>query len=82
MASTHRYTFPALAALLYTTLLGPAFHHLWIYAGSGNANFFYAITLVWALALLILMTDAVYSVLRDEWETERPEGKGKEVRQI
>ncbi|KAI7280013.1 GPI transamidase-like protein component PIG-U [Hortaea werneckii] len=82
LASTHRYTFPALAALLYTTLLGPAFHHLWIYAGSGNANFFYAITLVWALALLILMTDTVYSVLRDEWETERPEGKGKEVRQI
>ena len=82
MCSTHRYTFPALAALLYTSLLGPAFHHLWIYAGSGNANFFYAITLVWSLALLILLTDMVYAALRDEWEAERPEGKGKEVRQI
>ncbi|KJX99706.1 putative gpi transamidase component pig-u protein [Zymoseptoria brevis] len=82
LCSTHRYTFPALAALLYATLLGPAFHHLWIYAGSGNANFFYAITLVWSLALLILLTDTVYAVLRDEWETERPEGKGKEIRQI
>lgn len=82
LCSTHRYTFPALAALLYATLLGPAFHHLWIYAGSGNANFFYAITLVWSLAILILLTDAVYAVLRDEWEFERPEGKGKEVRQI
>ncbi|KAK4507630.1 hypothetical protein PRZ48_001365 [Zasmidium cellare] len=82
VCSTHRYTFPALAALLYTSLLGPAFHHLWIYAGSGNANFFYAITLVWSLALLILLTDMVYAALRDEWEAERPEGKGKEVRQI
>jgi GPI-anchor transamidase subunit U len=63
-------------------LLGPAFHHLWIYAGSGNANFFYAITLVWNLALLILLTDTLYSALRDEWECERPEAKGKEVRQI
>jgi len=82
LCSTYRYTFPALAALLYGTLLGPAFHHLWIYAGSGNANFFYAITLVWSLALLILLTDTIYAVLRDEWEVERPEGKGKEIRQI
>ncbi|KAH9843258.1 Phosphatidylinositol glycan anchor biosynthesis class U protein [Teratosphaeria destructans] len=82
LSSSHRYTFPALATLLYTTLLGPAFHHLWIYAGSGNANFFYAITLVWSLALLVLLTDTVYSVLRDEWESERPEAKGKYVRQI
>lgn len=82
VSSMHRYTFPAVATLLYSTLLGPAFHHLWIYAGSGNANFFYAITLVWSLALLILETDTVYAALRDEWEAERPEGKGKEVRQI
>ena len=82
VTALHRYTFPAVAALLYTSLLGPAFHHLWIYAGSGNANFFYAITLVWSLALLILLTDTVYAALRDEWESERPEGRGKEVRQV
>ncbi|TKA70791.1 hypothetical protein B0A55_06905 [Friedmanniomyces simplex] len=82
LTSLHRYTFPAIATLLYSTLLGPAFHHLWIYAGSGNANFFYAITLVWSLALLILLTDTVYAALRDEWEAERPEGKGKEIRQM
>ncbi|KAK5171841.1 uncharacterized protein LTR77_003477 [Saxophila tyrrhenica] len=82
LSSTHRYTFPAIAALLYCMLLGPAFHHLWIYAGSGNANFFYAITLVWNLALLIILTDTLYAVLRDEWEAERPEGVGKEIKQI
>jgi phosphatidylinositol glycan class U len=82
VSSTHRYPFPALAALLYATLLGPAFHYLWLYAGSGNANFFYAITLVWNLALLILETDFVYACLRDEWEADRPGVVGKVARQI
>ncbi|KAK5132084.1 hypothetical protein LTR08_000334 [Meristemomyces frigidus] len=94
-SSTHRQTFPALSALLYTTLLAPAFHHLWLAAGSGNANFFYAITLAWSLALLVLLTDTVYAVLRDEWEAERTGGRdgggggvrgeevrGRDVRQI
>lgn len=77
-----RYTFLALSTILYATLLGPAFYYLWIYAGSGNANFFYAITLVWSLGLSILVADALFAVLRDEWEVERPEMRGKEIRQI
>lgn len=81
-ATVTRYTFPALSALLYTTLLGPAFYYLWIYAGSGNANFFYAITLVWSLALSVIVADLLYAILRDEWEVERPEMKGKEVSRI
>jgi phosphatidylinositol glycan class U len=77
-----RYAFPAISALIYTTLLGPAFYYLWVYAGSGNANFFYAITLVWSLALSVILADMVYALIRDEWEKERPEMKGKEARQI
>lgn len=77
-----RYTFLALSTVLYATLLGPAFYYLWIYAGSGNANFFYAITLVWSLGLSVLVADALFAVLRDEWEVERPEMKGKEIVQI
>ncbi|EHY52245.1 hypothetical protein HRR83_003189 [Exophiala dermatitidis] len=77
-----RYTFIAASVLLYSTLLGPAFYHLWIYSGSGNANFFYAITLVWSLGLTILVGDTLYAVLRDEFEIERPEMRGKPVRQI
>lgn len=77
-----RYTFLATSVLLYATLLGPAFYHLWIYAGSGNANFFYAITLVWSLGLTMIVADSLYAVLRDEWEVERPEMKGKDVKQI
>ncbi|KAK5992700.1 Phosphatidylinositol glycan anchor biosynthesis class U protein [Cladobotryum mycophilum] len=77
-----RYTYVASSILLYATFLGPAFYHLWIYAGSGNANFFYAITLVWSLGQSLLVTDLTFAVLRDEWEVERPDMVGKEVRQI
>ena len=77
-----RYTFPATATVLYATLLGPAFYYLWIYAGSGNANFFYAITLVWSLGLTVILTDSLFAVLRDEIESERPELKGKDIRTI
>lgn len=77
-----RYGFVACSTLLYAICLGPAFYHLWIYAGSGNANFFYAITLVWSLAQSLLVTDLAFAVLRDEWEQERPEMVGKDVKQI
>ncbi|KAF2691983.1 PIG-U-domain-containing protein [Lentithecium fluviatile CBS 122367] len=77
-----RYTFLALATILYATFLGPAFYHLWIYAGSGNANFFYAITLVWSLGLSIIVGDSLYAALRDELDVERPELRGKEVKRI
>ncbi|CAK7226960.1 hypothetical protein SCUCBS95973_006374 [Sporothrix curviconia] len=77
-----RYTFVVAATIMYATFLGPAFYHLWIYAGSGNANFFYAITLVWSLGQSLLVSDLAFAVLRDEWEVERPEMVGKEVRQL
>jgi phosphatidylinositol glycan class U len=77
-----RYPFVASSALLYATLLGPAFYHLWIYAGSGNANFFYAITLVWSLGLSIVLADSIFAALREEWELENPEMRGKDAKQV
>ncbi|KAL4910930.1 hypothetical protein BDW74DRAFT_142099 [Aspergillus multicolor] len=77
-----RYTFFSVSALLYASLLGPAFYHLWIYAGSGNANFFYAITLVWSLGLSLTLADTIFAALRDEWEQENPDKRGKTVKQV
>jgi len=77
-----KYTFVESSIILYATFLGPAFYYLWIYAGSGNANFFYAITLVWSLGWSLLLADVLFAVLRDEWEVERPEMKGKEAIQL
>ncbi|KAI1436851.1 GPI transamidase subunit PIG-U [Xylaria sp. CBS 124048] len=77
-----RYSFFAASTILYSSFLGPAFYYLWIFSGSGNANFFYAITLVWSLGQSLLVSDLTFAILRDEWEVERPEMAGKEVRQI
>ena len=80
-----KYVFLSFSMLAYATFLGPAFLHLWLYAGSGNANFFYAITLVYSLAQVILVGDALHATLQAEWETS-PEGqipqKGERAVQI
>ncbi|KAL4954749.1 GPI transamidase subunit PIG-U [Aspergillus filifer] len=77
-----RYSFFSVSAILYASLLGPAFYHLWIYAGSGNANFFYAITLVWSLGLSLVIADTIFAALRDEWEQENPDKRGQTVKQV
>lgn len=61
-----RYTFFAASTILYSSFLGPAFYYLWIYAGSGNANFFYAITLVWSLGQSLLVSDLTFAILREK----------------
>ena len=44
--------------LLFSAVLAPVLYHLWVYAGSGNANFFYASTLAFNLAQV-----GLYSIL-------------------
>lgn len=58
------YPIPVALILLYTSVLGPTFYHLWIDLGSGNSNFFYAITLVHAAGLTIALGDTVWANLR------------------
>lgn len=60
-------------ALLYASFLGPLFFHLWIYASSGNANFFYAITLVWAYFHMSFLLDVVGGYIRKDWDIKHPE---------
>jgi phosphatidylinositol glycan class U len=60
-------------ALLYASFLGPLFFNLWIYASSGNANFFYAITLVWAYFHMSFLLEVIGGYLRREWDGKYPE---------
>ncbi|CAG8590994.1 993_t:CDS:2 [Paraglomus brasilianum] len=76
-----RYSFLITNIFLYSSLLAPIFYHLWIYAGSGNANFFYAITLVYSIGNIVLLVDATYAMLRREFDVRNPELKGREVTQ-
>ena len=42
---------------MYVAVLAPILYHLWIFTGTANANFFYAITLVYALGQIILIVE-------------------------
>lgn len=67
---TYRYMRNVLlimAMLLFTSVLGPGMWHLWVYAGSGNSNFFYAVTLAYCTAQIFLLSDVLYAHLRYEY---------------
>ena len=49
---------------LHASLLLPLFKSLWLDQGTGNANFFYASTLVFGLANGAAVIDCVYAGLR------------------
>lgn len=72
-----KYSLPVGFALLYSVALAPTFYHLWIYLGSGNSNFFYAITLVYALGITIAISDTMWAALRLEYDG----GKNAQVSQ-
>lgn len=67
-----KHSFFALNCMIYATVLGPLFYNLWVLAGAGNANFFYAITLLFSLAQIILVVDLLFGMLLREWERTHP----------
>ncbi|KAK9899723.1 PIG-U-domain-containing protein [Cystobasidium minutum MCA 4210] len=89
LAPHMRHPLFTIMAHLYTLLLLPIFHYLWLYAGSGNSNFYYASTLVWALANGLGVMDTLsagvkrrflwelkqegHEALQEDWETPNKE---------
>ncbi|XP_032950874.1 phosphatidylinositol glycan anchor biosynthesis class U protein isoform X3 [Rhinolophus ferrumequinum] len=53
--------------MIVCSLLFPVLWHLWIYAGSANSNFFYAITLTFNVGQILLISDYFYAFLRREY---------------
>src|SRR6266550_5587460 len=49
---------------IHASLLMPLFHGLWLKQGTGNANFFYASTLVFACANGAALIDCIWAGLR------------------
>lgn len=56
--------------ILFSLLLIPSFKYIWLYTTSGNANFYYAITLVFHVGLVVLMIDLFGSYLRRVYDEE------------
>lgn len=53
---------------MVASLLAPILWHLWIYAASANANFYFAITLTYTTAQIFLVTDLMFAFLRYEYD--------------
>ncbi|KAL5485337.1 hypothetical protein ACEPAI_7979 [Sanghuangporus weigelae] len=70
---------PIVTALLHlhASLLLPLFHSLWLTQGTGNANFFYASTLVFGMANGAAVVDCIFAGLRIAF----PVQKGYEIAQ-
>jgi phosphatidylinositol glycan class U len=67
-----QYSFFSLIGICYASVLGPLFFDLWVYVGGGNSNFFYAITLLFSLSQVILISDLMFAAIRREWERLNP----------
>ncbi|KIK63906.1 hypothetical protein GYMLUDRAFT_161796 [Collybiopsis luxurians FD-317 M1] len=70
-----RHPLPTVLVFLHSALLQPLFAHLWLSHGTGNANFYYASTLVGACAGGMGVVDACWGGLR----IALGDGKGKKT---
>ncbi|KAJ3648327.1 hypothetical protein Zmor_020138 [Zophobas morio] len=52
---------------LITSALGPILWHLWIYSNSANANFYFGVTLAFAIAEIFLVTDILFAYMKREF---------------
>ncbi|CAI8509016.1 unnamed protein product [Hanseniaspora opuntiae] len=55
--------------VMHSLVLLPVFYHLWITVGSGNSNFFYAMTLVYVIGLALVLLGMIKSLLYKEYIT-------------
>lgn len=65
---------PPILIYFYATLLVPLFSHLFLTLGSANANFLYAVSLVWSLGGISMWLDWAWAGGRAGWEREREAG--------
>lgn len=59
--------FLILVIYLVTFCLGPIVWHLWIYSNSANANFYFGVTLAFAVAQIFLVTDILFVYIKREF---------------
>ena len=59
-----------LSTIMYCVgvVMAPVLWYLWIYAGSANANFYFAITLVISTAQVLFITDLLFAFVRREYD--------------
>ncbi|CAH1164526.1 unnamed protein product [Phaedon cochleariae] len=53
--------------MLISTSLAPILWYLWIYCNSANANFYFGVTLAFAIAQIFLLTDILFAQVKREF---------------
>lgn len=61
-----RHPLLTLTVHLYTLILLPLLHSLWLLTGTGNANFFYAATMVYGLNASLAVVDVLGAAMRSK----------------
>ncbi|WVQ67521.1 uncharacterized protein L199_005721 [Kwoniella botswanensis] len=64
VAANLRHPLFTLTVHLYTSILLPLLHSLWLLTGTGNANFFYAATMVYGLNASLAVVDVLAAGMR------------------
>ncbi|XP_044580608.1 phosphatidylinositol glycan anchor biosynthesis class U protein [Cotesia glomerata] len=52
--------------MLFCTVFAPTVWHQWIYSCSANANFYFGVTLAFAIAQIFLLTDVLFASVKRE----------------
>ncbi|XP_012276913.1 phosphatidylinositol glycan anchor biosynthesis class U protein isoform X2 [Orussus abietinus] len=63
--------------ILFCTVFAPTVWHQWIYSRSANANFYFGVTLAFAIAQIFLLTDVLFTSIKREFVTRH--GFGDEI---
>lgn len=67
---------------LYTLLLLPLLHSLWLLTGTGNANFFYAATMVYGLNATLAIADVLSAIFVGDIKQRYAAVTGKPVAEV
>ncbi|KAB7499588.1 Phosphatidylinositol glycan anchor biosynthesis class U protein [Armadillidium nasatum] len=62
-----KQTFLVGCMLVSTSVLGPIMYNLWIFNGSANANFYFAVTLAFNTAQIFLVTDLLFAHVKRQY---------------
>lgn len=60
----------SLTVHLYTAILLPLLHSLWLLTGAGNANFFYAATMVYGLNATLALADVLGAIISHDIKSQ------------
>jgi phosphatidylinositol glycan class U len=61
------YGFVIGCGFVYITILAPIIWRMWIFTGTGNANFYYGLNLALAVLQILLVTDSLSAILKRDF---------------